>query len=293
MLDETATRMVVDVLADASARRASFGDASVLDLPFPAAVKTGTSKGFRDNVAVGFTHEVTVAVWVGNFDGSPMQGVSGVAGAGPLLRELLLAATPERRAEPLALGGSGTTSATICPLSGLRAGPACPHAHGEAFADGRAPAGTCTMHALVRVDRANGLLAGPRCRDADVEARVVEVYPAAWDGWARAAGRPRAPEASSPRCPAPQGAAPTAPRVTFPPRGSSFALDPALGSGQTLALRAETPAGTRTVRFVVDGAASPPVTAPFVWPWPLCAGAHQASVEADGVRSDVVAFAVE
>ena len=84
--------VITDILADPHARLASFGENSALDLPFPVAVKTGTSKGFRDNWTVGYTSEVTVAVWVGNFDGSPMLGVSGVTGAGPLFREVMLAA---------------------------------------------------------------------------------------------------------------------------------------------------------------------------------------------------------
>ena len=39
-------------------------------MPFPAAVKTGTSSDFRDTWTVGFTRDYTVGVWVGNFDGS-------------------------------------------------------------------------------------------------------------------------------------------------------------------------------------------------------------------------------
>ena len=58
------------MLADDRARVGAFGERSALDLPFPVAAKTGTSKGFRDNWAVGYTREVTVAVWVGNFDGA-------------------------------------------------------------------------------------------------------------------------------------------------------------------------------------------------------------------------------
>jgi penicillin-binding protein 1C len=46
-------------------------------------VKTGTSKDMRDNWCVGFTARHTVAVWVGNFDGTPMHDVSGVSGAAP------------------------------------------------------------------------------------------------------------------------------------------------------------------------------------------------------------------
>ena len=75
--------LVTDMLADPHARAHSFGLHSVLEMPFPAAVKTGTSSDFHDTWTVGFTRDYTVGVWVGNFDGSPMRGVSGVTGAGP------------------------------------------------------------------------------------------------------------------------------------------------------------------------------------------------------------------
>jgi penicillin-binding protein 1C len=63
---------------------------SVIDMPFPAAVKTGTSSGYRDTWTVGYTPEYTVAVWVGNFTGAPMQRVAGVSGAGPLWNRIML-----------------------------------------------------------------------------------------------------------------------------------------------------------------------------------------------------------
>lgn len=47
--------------------------------------------GAPDNWAVGATGRFTVAVWVGNFNGRPMDGVSGVSGAGPLLHRAVLA----------------------------------------------------------------------------------------------------------------------------------------------------------------------------------------------------------
>src|SRR5262249_38277030 len=49
---------------------------------------TGTSSDFRDNWAFGYTPEFTVGVWIGNADGSPMEHVSGVTGAAPILHEL-------------------------------------------------------------------------------------------------------------------------------------------------------------------------------------------------------------
>ncbi len=47
--------LVTDMLSDAHARARSFGFVSALDVPFPAAVKTGTSSDFRDTWTVGFT----------------------------------------------------------------------------------------------------------------------------------------------------------------------------------------------------------------------------------------------
>ncbi|MFY8215363.1 MAG: hypothetical protein ACOVMP_02030 [Chthoniobacterales bacterium] len=81
--------LVADILADNSARAASFGLDSFLALPFPAGTKTGTSSNYRDNIAIGFTKEFTVAVWVGNADGSPMRKITGVTGAAPLMHEML------------------------------------------------------------------------------------------------------------------------------------------------------------------------------------------------------------
>ena len=54
----------------------------------PAAVKTGTTTDYRDNWTVGYTPEFTVAVWVGNPDGSRMRGITGVTGAAPVMHEI-------------------------------------------------------------------------------------------------------------------------------------------------------------------------------------------------------------
>ena len=43
----------------------------------------------RDNWCVGFSSEVTVGVWVGNFSGEPMRQVSGVDGAAPAWLEIM------------------------------------------------------------------------------------------------------------------------------------------------------------------------------------------------------------
>ncbi len=88
VISREAAWLVADVLADNRARALAFGLETPLRFDFPVACKTGTSTDYRDNWAVGYTPEFTVAVWAGNFDGSPMRGVSGVTGAGPVLHTI-------------------------------------------------------------------------------------------------------------------------------------------------------------------------------------------------------------
>lgn len=87
--DEASSWLIADILADRVARSPAFGLDSPLATRHWAAVKTGTSKDMRDNWCIGFTDRYTIGVWVGNFDGSPMHDVSGVAGAAPVWLELV------------------------------------------------------------------------------------------------------------------------------------------------------------------------------------------------------------
>ncbi len=118
--------LITDILSDRFARTPEFGFNSVLNFPFPCAAKTGTSFRFCDNWTVGFTRDYTLAVWVGNFDHTPMQRVSGISGAGPLfanIMHLLYSKKnyPERDALPEEL-----IRVPICPLSGKRPHKYCP-----------------------------------------------------------------------------------------------------------------------------------------------------------------------
>jgi penicillin-binding protein 1C len=134
-----AAALVLDILADPVARAPGFGIESALEFPFAAAVKTGTSRHFTDNWAVTTTGAFTVAVWVGNFNGRPMDGVSGVTGAGPLMHRVVMHAA--ERYAPGALptpASAGAVRAEVCQLSGLLATSDCP-ALTEWFAPGTAP----------------------------------------------------------------------------------------------------------------------------------------------------------
>jgi penicillin-binding protein 1C len=139
VISRVASAIALDMLSDAAARIPGFGTSTPFDFPFSVAVKTGTSRHFTDNWAVGTTRRFTVAVWAGNFSGRPMQGVSGVTGAGPLLHRAVMATA--RRVPPGVLttpAEVGAVSVAVCRLSGLVATSECAQL-AEWFASGTEP----------------------------------------------------------------------------------------------------------------------------------------------------------
>lgn len=146
VISPAAARLVADALADDRAREIGFGRNGILDLPFPAAIKTGTSQQHRDNWCLGFTEEFTIGVWVGNFQGQPMAGISGVTGAGPLWRQAMLLAHQGRSAA-LPPWPPNMEPRPICSLSGGLPVPegGCPIIE-EVFEKGSIPKDVCLLH---------------------------------------------------------------------------------------------------------------------------------------------------
>ena len=63
-------------------------------------MKTGTTNNYKDNWTVGYTPNLVGGIWVGNSNGEPMRGISGVQGAAPIwnsaMRRLLVGMPVER-----------------------------------------------------------------------------------------------------------------------------------------------------------------------------------------------------
>jgi len=53
------------------------------------ALKTGTSRDFRDSWVIGYTPDFLVGVWVGNADNTKTEGVSGQIGAGSIWQQVM------------------------------------------------------------------------------------------------------------------------------------------------------------------------------------------------------------
>ncbi|MFZ5916939.1 MAG: penicillin-binding protein 1C [Chloroflexota bacterium] len=192
-LDERVAYLVTDILSDDWARALAFGEGSTLQLDRPAAVKTGTTSDWRDNWTVGYTPALVAGVWVGNADNSPMRGVSGISGAAPIWHDFMLAASKGAPARPFPQP-DGLVQVEICPLSGMLAGPHCPHRQIELFIAGTEPDQTCDWHQVVRIDRATGLPATAETPIERVVERVFTVLPPELAEWGREKGIETPPE---------------------------------------------------------------------------------------------------
>lgn len=80
--------LLANILSDPDARAAEFGSDSVLDLPLPTAVKTGTSSDYHDIWTLGFDDRYTVGVWMGRLDGKATDQLTGSLGPAPVLRQI-------------------------------------------------------------------------------------------------------------------------------------------------------------------------------------------------------------
>ncbi len=275
-VDERAAWLITNVLADRDARVPAFGYRSPLTLPFPCAAKTGTSKDSRDNWAAGYTTRVTVAVWIGNFDGTPMRGISGVTGCGPLFHDVMLAAHAESAPGPFP-EPPGIVRRTICPASGELARPDCPGAMAEVFAEGAEPATRCGMD-----HRPAETLPGAAVR-AEWTEEVRFQPPPAEDRRSRPA-RKVSPFKDI-----------AAVSILSPSDGSIYKLDPVLRAEfQAVRLKARAPEGAGEIEWRVDGRSLGRAALGASLSWRLSPGSHtiEARDAAGAARSAAVRITV-
>jgi penicillin-binding protein 1C len=273
LVSERAAFWITDVLSDADAREFVFGRGGSLEFPFPVAAKTGTSQGYRDNWAIGYTRDVTVGVWVGNFDRAPLRNSSGVTGAGPIFHAVMLAAVRRygQSEVDFAKRSVGVEKKTICALSGMHANAWCPSRVTEwvaAEAD-RLP---CSWH-------------------HQTDGGLLVVWPLEYRAWAADRGLLGSPEGlryatALPVAQAFRPATAIAPvaqpfraalEIISPPDGATYLIDPTLRREfQTLPLRASAPSGG-SIEWRIDGkpAGRSAIDAPLMWP--LRPGEHVVS----------------
>jgi penicillin-binding protein 1C len=240
--------LIGDILSDNAARAPAFGENSALRLPFQAAAKTGTTTDWRDNWTVGYTPHAIVGVWVGNATGESMTRISGVTGAAPIWRDVMLAAHENQRPgwfdRP-----ADMTRVEVCALSGLLPTPSCAARRAEWFAAGTAPT-------------------RPDTWTARIGESVVFRLPELAREWARAQGWRLADEADA--------SVPSI-RLVRPFEGAQYRLSselPADAQRVTLEM-AVTGLAVRKAEYAIDGETVAAVeAAPYAGLWTLRPGAH-------------------
>jgi penicillin-binding protein 1C len=274
VMSRRAAFWIADILSDNEARAFAFGRGGSLEFSFQVAAKTGTSQAYRDNWTLGFTREVTVGVWVGNFDGTPLTHSSGVTGAGPIFHEVVLAA--ERRVlgrlplpsdPPITMPTDDLTRATLCGISGLKASESCPVTIQEWVPRDEIPP-VCRWH-----------LGGTEGTQTN--------WPPEYRSWARGRGASvAAMEKSRVEGPAAREKR-KALAIENPPDGSTYWIDPTLRTEyQALEFRVVLENPELMVSWRLDGGPLGRTRADGVFRWPLQRGAHRLEVEvADGRRA--------
>jgi penicillin-binding protein 1C len=128
--------LIGNIMADPDARMLEFGRG--LQFPVDTAIKTGTSTDYRDAWAIAFDYRHTVAVWMGNLDGSATDGVTGAVGPAMVLRSVFSELNRNQDTRPLTLSRD-LVRADICRRTGELADGVC-ESTAEWFVPGTVPA---------------------------------------------------------------------------------------------------------------------------------------------------------
>jgi hypothetical protein len=257
-----------------------------------------------------------------------MEQVSGLAGAGPVWRQVLIAAHRDLPPRPFPRP-PGIVELAVCAEGGLLPSPACPAARPERFVAGTQPTRPDDTHLVLRVDPALGCRAPDGYPAGRTATRTFRLLPPEAEPWALEAGLPRPPrdvcgpgagdrglegggsgtddrrlatgeEQRAPCQPVNLSTCHTsAPAILAPAPGASFALAPGVpAERQRIELLATAPPDVVELTIYLDDAplatfAQPP----YRTLWALRPGRHRVRVESrdgDGIlrRSDEVAFEV-
>jgi len=175
--------LISSILSDTAARVPMFGTNPIINLPFPAAVKTGTTNDFHDNWTMGYTPDLAVGVWVGNADYTPMVNTTGLTGAAPIWADFMKFAiqtltggksTPFNRP-------AGIVDRVVCENSGTEPAEGCPKQRSEVFAFDQLPPGKDQdLLQRIKIDTWTGLKASAACGEFTDEKSAINVQ----DKWA-------------------------------------------------------------------------------------------------------------
>jgi membrane peptidoglycan carboxypeptidase len=157
--------LISSILSDNAARTPAFGASGPLVVGgHTVAVKTGTTNNNRDNWTIGYTPSIAVGVWVGNSDGSPMVGTSGLTGAAPIWNAVMSGALAGTARSEFPVPPT-VQQIEICADFGSQVFPECQNRRPELFLAANPPPAPDQVVRTLPIDGFTGLIANENCPD--------------------------------------------------------------------------------------------------------------------------------
>lgn len=160
VFSQEATFLTSHILSDNNSRADAFGLNSYLNVPGKTvAVKTGTTDDKKDNWAIGYTNELTVGVWAGNNDGTPMNQriASGATGASSIWYIIMTRLLKEYGDGIMAKPDKVKAETIDSYLGGLPKDSSKTRA--EYYIEGTEPKDTSPFYKKLKISKSNGKLA--------------------------------------------------------------------------------------------------------------------------------------
>ncbi|MBD3356840.1 MAG: hypothetical protein GF363_06770 [Chitinivibrionales bacterium] len=285
-------------LSNPQARLPSFPRNGFLEYPYPVAIKTGTSRGFRDAWAIGWSDTYMVGVWIGKHDNTPTNKLSGYGGAAPFAKAIFSELHPQRN--------DGLSDVEFAPprsyephlistLTGALAHEGFPYATYEYFKPGTAPTERVSPFRVLPIDIRNGLLATPLCRNDFVVYKRFMILPQLFKDWAIREGLPIAPARHSSLCGQWTQQVSHKISITNPAPDALLYIDPEMpGEYSSLILNCVVEPRSESVLWFVNGQEAAVSEFPYRHKWQLERGTHtfQAQVPYTQCRSPVITVTV-
>ena len=287
LLSEDIARLVTLFLSDAQARLPSFPRKGVLEYPYPVAIKTGTSQGFRDAWTIAFSSKYIVGAWIGHPDNFRMKHVSG-ASVGALVQKIMAHLHPNAKRgikESPFPRPDGYKLVRLCALNGSTDIKDCPEVMNEFLRKNRRKRkNDLPLQQKFAVDVRTGMVADRNTPNDAIRIESALMIPGIYDEWKFNRGLQPLPFARG---------HPLNARVeiTEPLDRSTFIVDLEIpASMQTLPLRAVVTPRIPKIDWIVDGKLLRSVSYPYLFRWPLTTGKHtfQARFPNAKIASEIV-----
>lgn len=184
------SRLITQFLLDPTSRLPSFPRMGPMEYPYPVAVKTGTSQGYRDAWTIAYSQDYITGIWLGRHDNGKMNHVSGSTAAKylkPIMNYLHPQEVKGLNHKPFKLP-ENCVEVDICPLSGKLKGENCDNSVSEFFKESEVPVDYCDVHIRLAVDKFTNKIADHQTPIENIETRIFVNLPSRYAVWSEKQG---------------------------------------------------------------------------------------------------------